>query len=170
MRGDYKGLKLLFQIPTFFLLAITAHVLAGGSVIATPRLLMQILAIIFASTILRKFSLEGPSLAFLIAAIQSTSHFIIGGNTYTNQATMTFGHLLSGLVSYQLISHFHEAWERIAETLQRIFLPTVIVHWLPSSRSISSAFEGEQVFLIKFFRASLRYRGPPMRLEFNNAA
>jgi hypothetical protein len=170
MRGEFKSIKHSFQILTLFIFAIAAHILAGGSVIATSQLLGQLLAICLASSLLRNVQLEGPSLAFLIAVVQSTSHFIVGGNTFNNQATMTFGHLLSGVVSYQLISNFHATWDRITENLRTIFLPAEIVRWIPQFRFVSSAIEVEPVFLTNFFSASLKYRGPPSRLEFHHAA
>jgi hypothetical protein len=170
MRGEFKSIKLSFQILTLFIFAIVAHILAGGSVIATPQLLGQFLAICLASSLLRNVQLEGPSLAFLIAVVQSTSHFIVGGNTYTSESAMTFGHILSGAVSYHLISNFHEAWERFIEILQEFFLPNTIIYWEPHFILTSFSQNKEPVFITRNFRTSLKYRGPPLRLDLDHAA
>jgi hypothetical protein len=170
MRGEFKSIKLSFQILTLFIFAIVAHILAGGSVIATPPLVAQLFLISLGCFLLQNKRLEGPALALLIAIVQSTSHFIVGGNTYTNEAAMTFGHLISGVISYHAISNFQESWERILEVLRELLLPHGIAYWAPNFTLPTFSHKYELVCLTQNFRTSLKYRGPPTRLECDHAS
>jgi hypothetical protein len=170
MRWEFKDLKLSFQIPALFIFAVSAHVLAGGSVITAPRLIAQIFLIAVIAFILRGVHLEGPALALLITVIQSSSHFLIGGNSYTSQWAMTIGHLFSGYLSFKLISNFHIAWEKITEILRKLLLPSQIVQWSQKFQSTPLLPESDSFFPKKNFYSSLKYRGPPTRLDSNHAS
>jgi len=113
---------------SFFLLfalvgSLVSHIVGGGSFISPARLLIELVLISGAMLTMRGHEYEGPALAFAILMVQSTAHFILGGGSNSG-AQMLFGHLLGGVISYQLIAHFDRIWSDIF-TLLVSLLPKV---------------------------------------------
>jgi hypothetical protein len=158
-------MTLFVRFQVLLLSAIAAHELAGGSLIQTPNLLWQGIglgALLFG---IRSIRLEGPSLALLILFIQSTSHFVLGGGTYQNESRMTLAHVISGVISYLVISYFELVWEFIKSAFVAP-VPTspLLTHSLPEPFQNTVA-GSKSCFQIRQLTASLKFRGPPFAWE-----
>lgn len=158
-------MTLFVRFQVLLLSALLAHVVAGGTFVETPNFIWQgvgLGAILFG---IRGIKLEGPCLALLILFIQSSSHFVLGGNTYQNESRMTFAHLLSGFVSYFAISYFDIVWDLIASILIAL-VPTKIFLTLSLPEPFGhTAAESIPNFQISQLTASLKFRGPPFAWE-----
>ena len=158
-------MTLLVRFQILFLSALSAHELAGGSLIRTPNFLWQGFCIGFALFSIRSIKLEGPTLALLVLFIQSSSHFILGGGSHQSESSMTLAHLFSGVLSYLAISHFEIAWEFITSVF--ITLSPVKNFQIPSVPELSfqRASSSNSTFQIRYLFAFLKFRGPPMNWE-----
>ena len=158
-------MTLLVRFQILLVSALSAHWLAGGTFVETPKFVWQGLvlgAFLFA---LRNVKLEGPSLALLILFIQSSSHFVLGGGTYLNESRMTLAHLVSGVISYLVILYFEIAWDFMASSFVALvprkpfltlFLPELLRYVTVGNNS---------TFQIRQLTASLKFRGPPLTWE-----
>ena len=82
-------MRLFIRFQVLLLSALSAHILAGGTLVETPKLIWQGIAIGSLLFGIRSIKLEGPSLALVILLIQSSSHFVVGSGTYLNELRMT---------------------------------------------------------------------------------
>ena len=153
-----------FQVLLFS--ALSAHALAGGSLIQTSNFLWQSLGIGAALFSLRSLKLEGPTLALLILFIQSTSHFLLGGGTYQSESRMTLAHLVSGALSYLAISYFDIAQEFISSTfIALVPARPFLTFSLPEFTRFTN-LGSNSIFQIRQLTASLKFRGPPLNWRF----
>lgn len=152
----------LVRFHVLFLAALSAHVLAGGSLVQISSLVWQILCIAATLFCIRGVKLEGPALALTVLFIQSTSHFLLGGGSYQNESRMTLAHCASGYLSYLAITYFEILWKVLtsaavalvpARPFSRIYLPKLTRYALAKSNA---------TFQIRQLTASLKFRGPPM--------
>ncbi|CAB4753619.1 unannotated protein [freshwater metagenome] len=159
-------MTLFIRFQVLLLSALSAHELAGGSLIQTPNFLWEGLGIGVALFCIRGIKLEGPTLALLILFIQSTSHFLLGGGSYQSESRMSLAHLFSGVISYLVISYFEFAREFISSAFvarvpARLFLilsfPELIRYTNTGSNSI---------FQIRQLTSFLKFRGPPLKWIF----
>ncbi len=155
-------MTLFVRFQVLLLSALSAHELAGGSLIPTPNFLWQGLGIGFVLFCVRSIKLEGPTLALLILFIQSTSHFLLGGGSYQSESRMTLAHLLSGFLSYLAISYFDIAQEFISSTFVALVpaRPFSILS-LPELTRYTNA-SSNSTFQIRQLTAFLNFRGPPL--------
>jgi hypothetical protein len=145
--------------------ALSAHILAGGTLIETPNLIWQGIAIGALLFGIQSIKLKGPSLALVILLIQSTSHFVVGGGTYLNELRMTWAHTLSGIISYFAISYFELALNFIASVFGAIIpAKSFIFISVPEVFSCTSLGSGPTYQIRQLF-ASLNFRGPPVTRE-----
>ena len=155
----------LIRIQVLFLSALSAHWLAGGLFVENQNLLIELAVIGSLLFCIRSIELEGPNLALLILFIQSSSHFILGGGTYLNESRMTMAHLLSGLLSYFVISYFDIVWDLIASALTALvpkkYFPLLSI---PGPSRYPSTYSNP-TFQIRQLTASLKFRGPPFAWE-----
>jgi hypothetical protein len=160
----------LFLLPSAYIFAIAAHIISGGEILGASPLALQFGCIALVLLIAKNVELEGPTLALVVALIQSTSHFILGGNSYTSELSMTFAHLISGFATYWLVKYFDLAWKLSLEVIRKIFLPK-LPSWRVPSRPL---YFGLNEYRIPEWRLrlinSLKYRGPPLGLEINYAS
>jgi hypothetical protein len=158
-------LKLFIRFQVLLLSALFAHILAGGTLVETPNLIWQGIAIGSLLFGMRSIKLEGPSLALEILLIQSTSHFVVGGGTYLNELRMTWAHTLSGIISYFAISYFELALNFIASVFGAIIpAKSFIFISVPEVFSCTSLGSGPTYQIRQLF-ASLNFRGPPVTRE-----
>jgi len=159
-------MTLFVRFQVLLLSALSAHDLAGGSLIQTPNFIWQGLGIGAALFCIRNIKLEGPTLALLILFIQSTSHFLLGGGSYQSESRMTLAHLVSGFLSYIAISYFEIAREFISSSFVAIFRarPFSILS-LPELTCHTNAGRNS-TFQIRRLTASLKFRGPPFNWRF----
>ena len=159
-------MSVFIRFQVLLLSALSAHALAGGSLIQAPNFLWQSLGIGAALFTFRSLKLEGPTLALLILFIQSTSHFLLGGGTYQSESRMSLAHLFSGVLSYLAISYFEIAWEAVS----RAFIALVparpfLTFSLPELTRYPLA-DRNSAFQIRQLTASLKFRGPPLNWRF----
>ena len=155
-------MTVLMRFQVLFLSALSAHELAGGSLIRTPNFLWQSFGVGVALFCIRNIKLEGPTLALLILFVQSTSHFLLGGGSYQSESRMTLAHLLSGFLSYLAISYF----EIILEFISSVFVALVparsfSIFSLPALSRYTNAGSNSN-FQIRQLTAFLKFRGPPL--------
>jgi hypothetical protein len=165
-----KAIRKLFLLLSSFIFAISSHIISGGEILGASPLALQFGCIALMLLVAKNAELEGPSLALIVALIQSTSHFILGGNTYTSESSMTVAHLISGLATYWLVKYFDLAWKLFLEVLRETFLPKLPT-WHISSRLFN--FEFNEIRIPQWrlrLVVSLKYRGPPLGLEINYAS
>ncbi len=165
-----QAIRQLFLLLSSFLFAIVAHTVSGGEILGATPLALQLGCIALILLVAKNVVLEGPTLALLIALIQSSSHFILGGNTYTSEIAMTIGHFFSGLVTYWLVKYFDLAWNIFIEVIKKVLLPALKFWRIPSLPLIGHFRE----LLLPQWQLKvidcLKYRGPPMRLDFSHAS
>lgn len=160
----------VFAIPTLYLTALLAHVLAGGSLVHPRELISQLGAISLASFLLRSSRLEGPSLALLILGVQSSSHFILGGNSYNSEISMTLSHLGASVLAYILIQNFESAWDLFLEVLSK-FAPKLVVSPLELKEKVSTTPVVLYIISsLRFIANSVVSRGPPVVLGVHHAS
>jgi hypothetical protein len=112
-----KSLFLLFA----FVGSLVSHSVGGGSFISPARLLSELALISGAMLTLRGREYEGPALALAILIVQSTAHFILGGANNSG-SQMLFAHVVGGVLSYNLITHFDRIWADICSLLASLIL------------------------------------------------
>ena len=170
MQTQGKAIRQLFLLLTSYLFAISAHIISGGEILGASPLALQFGCVGIMLLAARSIALEGPTLALVVALIQSTSHFILGGNSYTSELSMTFAHLISGFATYWIVKYFDLAWKLSIDVLRKIFLPK-LPSWHVPSRPL---YFGLDEYRIPEWRLrlinSLKYRGPPLGLEINYAS
>ena len=155
-------MTLFVRFQVLLLSALSAHALAGGSLIQAPNFLWQSLGIGAALFTFRSLKLEGPTLALLILFIQSTSHFLLGGGTYQSESRMTLAHLVSGALSYLAISYFDIAQEFISSTfIALVPARPFLTFSLPEFTRFTNA-GSNSTFQIRQLSAFLKFRGPPL--------
>jgi len=158
-------MTLFVRFQILLLSALSAHWLAGGTLVETPNLLWQgfvLGAFLFA---LRNIKLEGPSLALLILFIQSSSHFVLGGGTYLNETRMTLAHLLSGVLAYAVVTYFEIVWDFIASAFTALVPARNFLRLSLPGRICCTALATNSTFQIRQLTASLKFRGPPLTWE-----
>ena len=156
-------MTLFVRFKFLLLSALSAHEIAGGSIIHTPNFIAQLLGIGIVLFCFRSIKLEGPTLALLVLFIQSTSHFLLGGGSFQNETRMTFAHLLSGVLSYLAISKFEVIWEFISTAFIAL-IPTKL--FLIPSISRVPHFEpwgSYSTYQLRFITSFLKFRGPPLK-------
>ena len=158
-------MNLFVRFQILFLSALSAHSLAGGTLVETPNLLWQGFAIGVVLFCVRSIKLEGPALALLILFIQSTSHFLLGGGTYQSELRMTLAHALSGVLSYLAVSYFEIAREFISSSF--VVLIPARPFSTPSIPELARFVnpDSNSSFQIRRLTASLKFRGPPLSWE-----
>ena len=149
-----------FQV--LLLAALSAHELAGGSLIQTPYFLVQSLGVAAALYSFRNIKLEGPTLALLILFIQSTSHFLLGGGSYQSESRMTLAHLFSGVLSYIAISYFDIAWDVVSAAFTALVPPSPFTTISLPELIRCTLAESNSTFQIRRLTSSLKFRGPPL--------
>ena len=155
-------MTVFIRFQVLLLSALSAHALAGGSLIQAPNFLWQSLGIGAALFTFRSLKLEGPTLALLILFIQSTSHFLLGGGTYQSESRMTLAHLVSGALSYLAISYFDIAQEFISSTfIALVPARPFLTFSLPEFTRFTNA-GSNSTFQIRQLSAFLKFRGPPL--------
>mgnify|MGYP006274531735 FL=1 len=158
-------MTLFIRFQVLLLSALSAHILAGGTLVETPNLIWQSIGIGSLLFGIRSIKLEGPSLALVILLIQSTSHFVVGGGTYLNELRMTLAHTLSGIISYFAISYFELALNFIGSVFGAIIpVKSFTFISVPEVFSCTSLGSGP-TFQIRQLFASLNFRGPPVTRE-----
>lgn len=158
-------MTLIVRFQILFLSAMSAHSLAGGTIVETPNLLWQGLGIGIALFSIRSINLEGPTLALLILFIQSTSHFLLGGGSYQSESRMTLAHVLSGVLSYLAISYFEIAWDFISSTFLSLFPAKLLLIPLIPELARFINVTSKSTVQIRRLIASLKFRGPPLAWE-----
>jgi len=159
-------MTLFVRFQVLLLSALSAHDLAGGSLIQTPNFVWQCLGIGAVLFCIRNIKLEGPTLALLILFIQSTSHFLLGGGTYQSESRMTFAHLFSGVLSYLTISYFEIVWEVVSTAfIALVPAKAFLTFSLPELTRYTIA-NSNSAFQIRQLTASLKFRGPPLNWRF----
>lgn len=154
-------MTVLIRFQVLLLSALSAHDLAGGSLIQAPNFLWQSLGIGAALFSFRSAKLEGPTLALLILFIQSTSHFLLGGGTYQSESRMTLAHFFTGVLSYLAISYFEITWEAVSTAfIALVPAKPLLAFSIPEFTSYTLA-ESYSAFQIRQLTASLKFRGPP---------
>jgi hypothetical protein len=158
-------MTLLVRFQILFLSALSAHSLAGGTFVETPNLLWQSFVIGAVLFCVRSFKLEGPVLALVILFIQSTSHFLLGGGSHQSELSMTLAHVLSGVLSYLVVSYFEIAREFISSTF--VFLIPAKPFSTPSIPELARFInlDSNSSFQIRRLIACLKFRGPPLAWE-----
>lgn len=170
MKSRLQATTAVFRFAILFLFALTAHELSGGTWVQTPQLLIQVLAISLALILARDIDFEGAPLALLITIIQSSSHFVLGGNTYSSEIRMTFGHVVAGVASYVAVSKYERVWEFLTDLANRFRVPPATASWAPFSL-IEWPVESLDIFpQLEYLLYSLRYRGPPIEKGLSHAA
>lgn len=155
-------MTLLVRFQVLLLSALLAHEFAGGSLTPAPNFLYQGFGIGVVLFFVRSIKLEGPTLAFLVSFIQSTSHFLLGGGSYQSELRMTLAHLSSGVISYLLISHFETAWEYISTAFVALAPPKPF-QALALPELFSQEISGrDSTFQLRQLTAFLKFRGPPL--------
>lgn len=156
-------MNLFARFQVLFLSALSAHELAGGTLIQPTNFLWQILGIGAALFSIRNIKLEGPTLAVLILFIQSSSHFLLGGGSYQSESRMTLAHLFSGVLSYIAILYFEIFWEAASRGFLAL-VPTRPFSTISLPELISNTFADKDFnFQIRQLTASLKFRGPPLK-------
>ena len=159
-------MSVLIKFQVLLLSALSAHALAGGSLIQAPNFLWQSLGIGAALFFFRSLKLEGPTLALLILFIQSTSHFLLGGGAYQSELRMTLAHLFSGVLSYLAISYFEIAWEAVSMAfIALVPVRPFLTFSLPELTRYPLA-DRNSTFQVRQLTASLKFRGPPLNWRF----
>lgn len=158
-------MTLLVRFQILLLSALSAHWLAGGTLVETPNLIWQGLALGAFLVTLRNIKLEGPSLALLILFIQSSSHFVLGGGTYLNETRMTLAHLLSGVLAYVVVTYFEIVWDFITSTFFFLVPARNFLRLSLPGRISCTTFGTNSTFQIRQLTASLKFRGPPLAWE-----
>ena len=159
-------MTVFIRFQVLLLSALSAHALAGGSLIQAPNFLWQSLGIGAALFAFRSLKLEGPTLALLILFIQSTSHFLLGGGSYQSESRMTLAHLLSGFLSFLAISYFDIAQEFISSTFVALVPARPFLTFsLPELTRYTNS-DSNSTFQIRQLTASLKFRGPPLNWRF----
>ena len=159
-------MTVFIRFQVLLLSALSAHALAGGSLIQAPNFLWQSLGIGAALFSLRSLKLEGPTLALLILFIQSTSHFLLGGGTYQSESRMTLAHLVSGALSYLAISYFDIAQEFISSTFIALVPARPFLTFSLQGLTRYRIADGNFAFQIRQLTAFLKFRGPPLNWRF----
>ncbi len=155
-------MTLFIRFQVLLLSALSAHILAGGTLVETPNLFWQAIGIGSLLFGIRSIKLEGPSLALLILLIQSTSHFVVGGGTYINESRMNLAHTFSGVISYFAIAYFELALNFIASLLGAI-IPAKFFTFISAPEVFGCTSLGDgPTFQIRQLFASLDFRGPPV--------
>jgi hypothetical protein len=158
-------MTLFVRFQILLLSALSAHWLAGGTLVQSPNLLWQGLALGAFLFALRNIKLEGPSLALLILFIQSSSHFVLGGGTYLNATRMTLAHLLSGVLAYAVVTYFEIVWDFIASAFIALVPARNFLRLSLPGRICCIAIGTNSTFQIRQLTASLKFRGPPLAWE-----
>ena len=159
-------MTVFIRFQVLLLSALSAHAIAGGSLIQAPNFLWQSLGIGAALFCIRNIKLEGPTLALLVLFIQSTSHFLLGGGTYQSESRMTLAHLFSGVLSYLTISYFEIFWEAVSTAfIALVPAKAFLTFSLPELTRYALA-DSNSAFQIRQLTASLKYRGPPLNWRF----
>jgi hypothetical protein len=155
-------MTVFIRFQVLLLSALSAHALAGGSLIQTSNFLWQGLGIGIALFCIRNIKLEGPTLALLILFIQSTGHFLLGGGSYQSESRMTLANLLSGFLSFLAISYFDIAQEFISLAFVALVpaRPFSILSLPELTRYTNSG--SNSTFQIRQLTAFLNFRGPPL--------
>lgn len=165
---EFKGIKNAFKFLSLFLLAVGAHISAGGTFVAFSQMATFLLLVSGVVLLFRSLPNDGPALALAITIVQSVSHFILGGGTYTNGFTMTIGHFASGFISYLMISKFDNAWDRTSDFLTQLIRPRFAV--VVVKQVSTSVVQTVDFFKDKFIEhRSLKYRGPPVEMDYDYA-
>ena len=159
-------MTVFIRFQVLLLSALSAHSLAGGSLIQANNFLWQSLVIGAALFSFRSLKLEGPTLALLILFIQSTSHFLLGGGTYQSESGMTLAHLFSGVLSYLAISYFEKAWEAVSKAIIAIVPARPFLTFSLPELSCYRIADSNSTFQIRQLTASLKFRGPPLKWRF----
>jgi hypothetical protein len=150
-----KSLFLLFALVG----SLVSHIVGGGSFISPTRLFIELALITGAMATLRGREYEGPALALAILIVQSTAHFILGGGSNTG-SQMFFAHILGGVVSYQLITHFDRIWSDIFDLLASLF-PKVAKGFVLHVPEIVLPVTEFPVKSFNFSHEDFSRRGPP---------
>ena len=111
----------LFRLSILFLGSILAHEIGGGNFVQTKLLLVELVLISMALFAIRNVDLSGPTLALVVVITQSASHFILGAADRTGEISMTFSHVLAGVVTYKFISGLESMWDFLATLLGTFF-------------------------------------------------
>ena len=134
-----------------------AHVANANLTIDPRNLIIQVSAISILSTFFSRTDLSGPKLALLVAIIQGTTHFVLGGQMGSSQLMLT-AHFVIGSASYSLITYFESIWNCFTNWFGIILVRTIEVNY---STTIINRFVTQ--FLIRINLISLNHhRGPPV--------
>ena len=155
-------MKQLARFLILFAAAITAHEFSSGQIIQSPILLVQLVFVSAVVYCVRSIKLEGPMLALVILLVQSTSHFILGNGTYSNNLLMTLGHLISGIFSYFAINYCEKIWDFLVGIASFIFPATLsILAQVPQPINTCQTCFRTKCALLQY-KESLSFRGPPI--------
>ena len=144
--------------------SLAAHYLAGGSFVALPQFMTQMLVIGIIIWFFRSSILDGPALALIALFTQSGGHFILGGSDSTSDVQMVLSHFLAGFISYKLIRESEYLWELIRE-----LAGSKLVFFRPllnfcDQKTILVRSDDNQVCFMRFLE-SVKFRGPPSLRE-----
>jgi hypothetical protein len=125
-----KAIRSLAASCTLLLASILAHTLSGGNALSAPLMIQLSLSSIFIALLLMHKSEDPVRATFAIFLAQNLGHFIVGGQIESG-LKMALSHLVSGIVSYQLLRYF----ERNLPSLGSVYRG-VIAHFSYSLPSI----------------------------------
>lgn len=156
MKGDY-----FFKSLILFLSGILAHTLSGGSVVDTDRLFTLSLLIALSLFFTRKNLLEGPQLALMVLALQSSSHFLLGGADKSSEFQMSFAHIFAGVLSHKVVTHLDGFWEFLRRLAGLLQIP-VFKELKVGNQYQFTAIRFLEPSMARTFYTTNQYRGPPV--------
>ena len=155
-----NSIRIPLNVVCLQLSSLIAHAFSGGEFVSLFKFLAELFVIAFILGAAGQRRLEGPALALLILAIQSSTHIFLG-NSSGNSAGMAGAHIAVGAVCYQFISRFEVFWSEFSGFFTRYTKFVVPRNFL---QDLSASLETAPVKKLNLFRFdnAFSFRGPPL--------
>lgn len=155
-----NSIRIPLNLVCLQLSALIAHAFSGGEFVSPFKFLAELFVIAFILGAAGQRRLEGPALALLILAIQSSTHIFLG-NSSTNTFGMVTAHFAVGLISYQLICKFEIFWSEFSGFIKPFVKFEIPYGFIEDASSSPETAPVTKLNLFRFDNA-FSFRGPPL--------
>ena len=155
-----KLARILISTFAIFGCGAIGHSFGSGVVSYQNGLYLFFVSVLALSGLALKQTLHGPKLALIITLAQVVTH-IFFAETGRSDIRMAFAHIVSGVITYQLISRLDSILSDLLQFFSSIFIPKFTNFSAVKFELSLNTFEYQQPFNIKHFLYTVTLRAPP---------
>jgi hypothetical protein len=155
-----RGLRSIAAANTLIFAALLGHILAGGNHLTLQRGFILAVALTLIALFLIRATGDPLRMVIAIFIAQNLAHFIAGSSGESANA-MVAAHLISAVISYQLLRYFDKTLPALNQVFMALILPVVFRSVPIAAKLITNPYFTYRPLVTRFLFPSYSLRAPP---------